>query len=139
MPTREELLATNAAIQEIIDAGAETRLRAIPGVRHVSVGLKITGDKVTDELCIHVYVTAKRPDDEIDPAERIPPQIDGVRTDVNEIPTARFTIDTTRYRPLKGGCLIGNEIVDLNQSGSGTQKAVGTFGCTATRDRKSVV
>lgn len=133
MQTRDELLAANAAIQEVLDVGAEARLRAVPGVEHVSVGLKIKDSTVTDELCIHVYVAEKRPRSDVDPAERIPQEIDGVRTDVNEIRRAEFTIDTTRYRPLKGGCLIGNEIVDLNQSGTGTQKMPGTFGCTATR------
>lgn len=133
MPTRAELLAANAAIREVLDAGAEARLRAIPGVQHVSVGLKVTDNKVTDELCVHVYVAAKRPAADLDAAERIPQQIDGVRTDVNEIRTAQFTIDTTRYRPLKGGCLIGNEIVALDQGGPNTQKSVGTYGCTATR------
>ena len=133
MPTREELLAANAAIRKVLDAGAESRLRAIPGVEHVSVGLKVRNSEVTDELCIHVYVAAKRPHADLDPEEHIPQEIAGIRTDVNEIRRAEFTIDTTRYRPLKGGCLISNEIVDLNQSGNGTQKGLGTFGCTATR------
>lgn len=136
MPTRDELLAANAAIRKVLDEGAEARLRAIPGVVHVSVGLKIKNAKVTDELCIHVYVAAKRPLADLDPAERIPETINGLHTDVNEVRKAEFTIDTTRYRPLKGGCLIGNEIVDLDgsdPSGSATQKGAGTFGCTATR------
>ncbi|MCP3994238.1 MAG: hypothetical protein GY722_04110 [bacterium] len=133
MPTREELVAANVAIRKVLDDGAETKLRAIPGVEHVSVGLKVKNSTVTDELCIHVYVVAKRPHADLDPAERIPQEIEGVRTDVNEIRRAEFTIDTTRYRPLKGGCLIGNEIIDLHQSGAGTQKGSGTFGCMATR------
>ncbi|MDH3758721.1 MAG: hypothetical protein OES93_12770, partial [Gammaproteobacteria bacterium] len=104
-----------------------------PGVRHVSVGLKIAGDTITDELCIHVYVAAKRPDADLPAEERIPKEIDGVRTDVNELQKVDFTVDTNSYRPLQGGCLIGNDIIDLDPSGTRSQVGPGTFGCTATR------
>ena len=135
MPSRQELLAANAAIRKVLDSGAEARLRAIPGVQHVSVGLKVQGHKVSNDLCIRVYVRAKRPDAELDAVERIPREIAGVPTDVNVVRRPEFTVDSTRYRPLKGGIMISNQIIGLNQSGTATTMERGTFGCTATLNR----
>jgi hypothetical protein len=133
MASREELLAANAAIRKVLEAGAEARLRAIPGVRHVSVGLKVSSRKVSRDLCIRVYVQAKRPEAELAAVERIPREIDGVPTDVNVMRRPHFTIDNTQYRPLKGGSMISNRIVGVNQSHTRTTMEAGTFGCTATR------
>lgn len=133
MASRDELLEANAAIRSVLDAGAEARLRSIPGVRHVSVGLKVVDDTATDELCIHVYVTAKRPEADLPVEERIPKEIDGVRTDVNVLRKVNFSVDTASYRPLRGGCLVGNNIIDMNPARTRTQVGAGTFGCTATR------
>src|SRR5689334_11512905 len=60
MKTTDQLRAENQAIQERLAAGAQSRLRAIPGVVHVSVGLKQKAGHATDRLCIRVYVREKR-------------------------------------------------------------------------------
>jgi hypothetical protein len=133
MPSREELVRAHAAIQAVLDGGALERLRAIPGVRHVSVGLKVQRGKVSRDLCIRVYVKAKRLETELSPDERIPPEIDGIPIDVNVTRTPTLTIDRTRYRPLQGGSLISNRVIGLNQSGTEAFMELGTFGCTATR------
>ena len=133
MTRYEELVAKNAAIRKVLADGAEAKLRRIPGVQHVSVGLRVRDGKVTDDLCIRVYVKAKRAENELSVAERIPKSVDGIATDVNVVHKATFSIDTTRYRPLKGGSLISNRIIGLNQAGTGTRMEAGTFGCTATR------
>lgn len=107
---------------------AEDVLLKIPGVHSVGIGAKETGGKPTGEICIKVYVVRKKPEEEIRVEERIPREIDGIITDVNEapIPTilqtagARppFLEDEGRYRPLRGGIQIG-------RSGMG----FGTLGC----------
>ncbi len=135
MASRKELEKANADIRKVLDEGALDRLRAIPGVKHVSVGLKVKDRKVSSDLCIRVYVAAKRPDAELRPDERIPREIAGVPTDVNVLRRHEFTVDTTRYRPLKGGSLISNRIVGPNESGTRTLMELGTFGCTATLTR----
>lgn len=135
MPSYEQLVKANAAIRDVLKSDAGARLRAIPGVHHVSVGLKVQDRKVTNDLCIRVYVRAKRPEAELEETERIPRKFEGIPTDVNVMRQAKFGIDTTRYRPLKGGSLISNRIIALNQSGTGTTMEGGTFGCTATLTR----
>jgi hypothetical protein len=105
MASYKELFDANEALRRVLKAGAEARLRTIPGVRHVSVGLKVQNGKVTRDLCIRVYVRAKRPESQLQPAERIPKFIDGVPTDVNVTRKPQFTSDSTRYRPLKGGSM----------------------------------
>ena len=135
MPSRKELVEANEAIRKVLDAGVAARLRAIPGVRHVSVGLKVQGRTVSKDLCIRVYVRTKRPDADLTAIERIPRDIDGIPTDVNVMRKPELTVDATRYRPLRGGSLISNRIVGLNQSGTGTTMEAGTFGCTATLTR----
>jgi len=133
MSRYQELVAKNAAIRKLLSDGAEEKLRGIPGVRHVSVGLKVRDGKVTDDLCIRVYVKTKLPENELAAQERIPASVDGIPTDVNVVHRATFTIDTTRYRPLKGGAMVSNRIIGLNRAGTGTRMEAGTFGCTATR------
>jgi hypothetical protein len=130
----EELAAANAAIGELLAAGAEDRLRALPGVIHVSVGLKETGGTVTDRLAIRVYVEEKKATADVPPAELIPASVDGVPTDVNVVGTYDFTMDNGRYRPVEGGIQVTNRIIGLNDAGTGTQIAAGTLGCIATYD-----
>ncbi len=62
---------------------AMRRLSKIPGVVRVGYGLKETAGKlVTGRAVYRVYVRRKRPLDQISVDERIPPEIDGVATDV---------------------------------------------------------
>ena len=52
-----------------------------------------------------VFVEKKKPVSELRPEEVIPAEIDGVKTDVYESEIPRIhAADTTRYRPLVGGC-----------------------------------
>ena len=50
----EELVAANEAIRRVLANGAEERLRKLPGVLYVSVGLKAQGREITNDLCIRV-------------------------------------------------------------------------------------
>jgi hypothetical protein len=131
MKTNEQLKAENKAIRDMLATGPGEELLAIPGVVHVSVGLKQKGGKITDQLCIRVYVKEKKDEENIPPDERIPPEINGVPTDVNIIRQFEFSLDFTRYRPIKGGIQVTNRIIGLNNAGDGTQMPVGTMGCAA--------
>lgn len=59
---------------------AEDRILSISGVHGIAVEPRGEG------AVILVYVARKRPADEIPPEERIPPEIEGVPTDVVETP-----------------------------------------------------
>lgn len=111
--TTEQVISTKRA--------AEERLLAIPGVHAVGVGHKTTGGRDTGELCIAVFVVEKKPLAEIPDAERIPPEVDGVPVDVVETPQATRHADTSKYRPVKGGCQI--------EIASGLSLIDGTLGC----------
>lgn len=138
MPTREELEAANAAVRAVLDSGAEAKLRAIPGVRHVSVGLKSRGGVSSDLICIRIYVEKKRALAEIPVSERIPTEIDGFVTDVHPPRTFQFAYDNTRYRPIQAGSLIANNVIgDNGKGGFGIEG--GTLGCMAKRGRLTVL
>lgn len=141
MSTYAELVAKDQAIRDVLTDGAEARLRAFPGVLHVSVGLKVAGGRVTDRHSVRVYVQEKRPAGLVPPAERIPAEIGGALVDVNVVGRLDFTNDYTRYRPLVGGIQISNRIIDVNDAGTKTGIPAGTMGCiaTLTADRSPVV
>lgn len=132
MKTHEQLRAEDDAIRNVLARGPERSLRGLPGVLHVSVGLKEKeGRLLTDQLCIRVYVRQKRSRHDLPAAELIPADIDGIQTDVNTVADFEFQADNTRYRPIKGGIQITNGIVGALPGGTGTQISRGTLGCVA--------
>jgi hypothetical protein len=131
----------NARLEAILESGAEAELRRLPGVVHVTTGVKRTGGSVIDALAILVYVRQKRPIEELAPSDRVPAEIAGVPTDVNVVPEVKFADDQTLYRPVIGGSQITNGIKQLNADLTGTEMHSGTLGCLATRtsDGKTVL
>lgn len=102
-----------------------------PNVIGVGVGYRDKRGKVTDETCVHVFVDRKIDAEQLDDASMIPEEIGGpagsVRTDVVEVFDVRAQQDTTRYRPVPGGCSIGPE----RSTSAGT---LGGFACDGTDD-----
>ncbi len=94
----------------------EEDLMARENVVGVAVGHKVIRGQETDEKCIVVFVEQKLSLDDLRKRDRVPPSLDGVRTDVVE--TGRFkalalseplTVSrTTRIRPAPGGVSIGH-------------------------------
>ena len=143
-----------------VKEAVERELMKIPGVHAVGIGPKITGGKMTSEIAIHVLLPRKKPLREILPEEVIPPEIEGIKTDVLEVPLFIVSVglpDTTRYRPLKGGtqvraagglgagtlaCLAKTtaspiQVVALSNHHvlfSGTAKGPSCWGCTSGSD-----
>jgi hypothetical protein len=133
MKSDDELRAEDRAIREKLAAGAEARLRRIPGVVHVSVGAKQKAGALTGQMCIRVYVDRKRSRAEVPADELVPAEIDGIPTDVNVVVGQfRFQDDNSRQRPIRGGIQISNRIIDFNDTMTGTQIARGTLGFIAT-------
>ena len=109
-----------------VKARARQRLLAIPGVHCVAIGPKIVAGQLTAEPVIVVFVTKKKPSAEISPAEVIPAEIEGIKTDVveEELPQllAGGLPDEQQYPVLVGGIQIqaGNKLIGK-----------GTLGCIA--------
>ncbi len=66
-------------------AKARKELIKLDNVLGVGYGYKETKGKSTGEVAIVVFVSAKKRIEEIDPKQRVPPEFDGVRTDVVEL------------------------------------------------------
>jgi hypothetical protein len=64
-------------------------------VHAVGIGRKIVEDRITDELCVRVYVVQKITESLLPPRDRLPQLVSGIPTDVIESPPA-FVLATTR-------------------------------------------
>ena len=91
----------------------------------VGTGYKISHGEETDELCIVTMVAAKVPKSGLTAESMVPPEIDGVRTDIIEIGDLwAFQTPRSRFRPAPAGVSVSHY-----------QSPAGTFGCVV-RDRQ---
>ena len=132
MSTDAQFKAEERALRELLASGVERKLLALPNVFHVSVGLKEAARRlVTDRLCFRVYVRHKKSLAELAPELRVPLEIGGIPTDVNEMPSLGFQAENSRYRPIKGGIQISNGRWDIDPPGTPAGVIIGTLGCMA--------
>jgi hypothetical protein len=125
-----------AAVERVARVKREVteRLLALPGVNLVGIGGKETDGRPTGELVVQVWVDEKLPLSALPPEQRIPEEIDGVRTDVyvggRSVPLAApggaivrsAATDEGRYRPSP---------VDRGSGAStGVSKALWAASCT---------
>lgn len=96
---------------------AEGRLLGIPGVTGVGLGAKYVGGVHTGKPAIIVMVERKKLPADVRPEELIPPEIEGVATDVLESGVPRQLCDAGRERPLLGGIKV---TAGGNLGGAGT-------------------
>lgn len=88
------------------------------------IGYKVTGGEQTQDLCIVCSVTEKVGEPDLAARDRVPPQMDGVMTDVVQTgPLRAFQSRTDRFRPAPGGVSIGHRDI-----------TAGTLGCLVRRD-----
>lgn len=71
------------------------KLRKMPNVLNVGVGIKYTDKKDTGKLAIVVYVSKKKPLASLSPQEIIPKELEGVITDVIELSSNDFVLGDT--------------------------------------------
>src|ERR1700733_136239 len=64
----------------------EARLRKYPGVHAVGIGEKYVNGKGTGETAILVLVLEKKGQDRLKPEEAVPAEIEGIKTDVIQVP-----------------------------------------------------
>ncbi len=117
-------------------ARAAVAFGRIPGVISVGFGLKQTGGKFGDELAIVVFVSEKKPEEALTPAERIPLLFEGYRTDVRIVPRQHpgACDNTTKYSTIQGGIQIANA---GEKTGNTIFHAFGTLGCIVRRRNHS--
>src|SRR5690242_1636956 len=108
-----------ADLQQLLDATAARRkLWAIPGVEAIGFGLKEKAGEVVPEYVFRVYVRFKKPLSELRPEEVIPPEVDGIKTDVVILLETRPACRTV----LRPGQKITRDIPNAFESS-------GTLGC----------
>jgi len=90
-----------------------------PNVVGVGVGFKETRGDRTDEMCIKVLVSRKKPQAALLSEDMVPHNLDSVPTDVIQVGDLRaLQTPTDRWRPAPGGVSIGHYRI-----------TAGTFGC----------
>ncbi len=57
-------------------------LRSLPHVKSLGIGPKVRGGRPTGEMSVKVYVDEKLDTDELAEGDRVPPDLDGIPTDV---------------------------------------------------------
>jgi hypothetical protein len=85
-----------------------------PNVIGVGTGFREREGKLTSEVVVQVFVERKLARQQLSPLHVIPERVSGwegatIRTDVIETTVPEAQQDTTRYRPVPGGCSIGPE------------------------------
>ncbi len=114
---------TLESVRAIAHANGEVLLQK-SNVVATGVGYKFTRGERTDTLCVVCSVERKLALSELKQSERIPPEIDGLPTDVVETGPIRALQSTTdRFRPAPGGVSIGHRDI-----------TAGTLGCVVYRD-----
>ncbi len=75
------------AIEQVarIKARYEQRLLKLPNVVGVGIGLKYKGGQPTNEVALVVNVSHKKPVAELQPQDIVPPKLEGVPVDVQEV------------------------------------------------------
>ena len=110
----EENARESKRLKALLDKGIRKSLMKHDGVKHVSVGLKITNDEIVWERCFHVYVDKKVGKEKLSKKALVPARIQGIKTDVHEIGVTVAAVaevvckDEKHYRPIKGGIAISN-------------------------------
>lgn len=121
MATAREIDATIA-----LEANFEQLCR-LPNAIGWATGLRQRSGEWTDEVVVQVFVTRKVRERDLAADALCPPRLHvpntrAIRTDVIEVGTMEPFQDTTTYRPVRGGCSMGN----LTRVNAGT---LGGFVC----------
>ncbi len=123
---RRTLMSDFRQLLEATDA--RTRLRTIPGVERIGLGLKETAGEARAEYVFRVYVQQKKPLSELRPEEIIPAEIDGIKTDVVVLQDVGRLCKTN----LEPGMQITREIPNYIEGS-------GTLGCIVRKGSKAYV
>jgi hypothetical protein len=121
--SREQREAEIARFEGILDSGVRDQLAALPGVVHVTHGLKLVEGAPTNDFAVTVFVEEKLPVAELAPENVVPPVVEGVPTDV-------LRVRTMSLYTLIGGTQITNGYCILSGP-TQTKTELGTLGFVA--------
>jgi hypothetical protein len=133
-----------------VKTSVQGKLLLLPGVHAVGIGEKVTAGARSGETSVRVYVVKKKALSELPAEGVIPPEIQGVKTDVIESEVFRFASeDNKQYRPVVGGCemtvggftpnvIMGNPSASVQGGGLGGTGTIGCFAKTGTANPKVV-
>ena len=87
-------------------------LLTLPNVIGTGTGYRQKNGEYTNEVCVQIFVERKYPLEQLPPGTIVPTDVTAeearpIRTDVIETGPLDAFQDTTRYRPVPGGCSIG--------------------------------
>jgi hypothetical protein len=87
-------------------------LLTLPNVIRTGTGYRQSNGEYTNEVCVQIFVERKYPLEQLPPGTIVPTEVTAeearpIRTDVIETGPLDAFQDTTRYRPVPGGCSIG--------------------------------
>lgn len=105
----------------------EAQLKSITTIDHVGIGVKEINGELSEHLCFRVYVKEKKAREALPPAEIIPTNILGIKTDVLCRAEVLAIADRSRHRPLRGGIQVRTDRVDGNR-----ERLAGTLGVLVT-------
>lgn len=95
------------SIRKVINENRQEILKT-DNVTGFGRGLRISGGKVLDEEVLVVMVTEKKPKAALASSQLVPVEVQGVRTDVQQVGHLRALSNTGRVRPLRGGFSVGH-------------------------------
>ena len=82
--------------------------REAPGVVGVGIGTKVVGNRDTGKRCVKVYAAQKLDPGELEPGCRVPEEVGGAPTDVEDAGEVQALAFSERVRPIPGGSSIGH-------------------------------
>lgn len=89
------------------------RLISLPNVVGTGTGFRELRGRITSEVCVQVFVQGKLDPRELPEWAVVPREVhlgeDRMRVDVIDVGFVFAAQDTTRYRPVPGGCSIGHQ------------------------------
>lgn len=109
-----EIAAAQTRAKQVLEKVREQWLR-VPNVTGIGIGYKsVRGETDFNRVALKIFVRRKLREAELARGETtpVPPEIDGVLTDVEELPPMRPTLSASGSRadrkdPLVGGCSVG--------------------------------
>lgn len=132
LPKRDTDQSENFDIILKVKGEVQDKFLRLPGVIGLGIGLKQKAGKRTNQLAIIIHVEKKLTFNELEPAQRIPEQIQSVLTDIVQHPKLssfnnfadenfadEANEDIGQYRPIPGGC----RIISSTATGRGSSGA----------------
>lgn len=127
---RDELEAQMGGFETVasaLGAPTETPAAGIGNIVGWAVGEKSTCGRYTGDMAVKVYVVEKASSSKIDKAAKVPSEIGGYPTDVEETGEIKADVFTGRYRPAPGGSSVGHPEI-----------TAGTLGCLVVRNNRKL-